>query len=141
MNRPSSPQGPTPFLPEQALTVALYTTGPAALAYAEADLVVLDKDIFTIPTQQIKDLSVLLTMAGSRVTYATPLKLHIPAPTGRFLGLSLQSGAVHHTRRGVSVPHQKRRELPPVSSCFPVLFSFPTTHSAPSGGSCPHRCR
>ena len=78
--------GPHPFLPEQALTVAqavaLYTTGPAALTHAEADLgtleagkladlVVLDKDIFTVPTQEIKDLSVLLTMAGGRVTYGS----------------------------------------------------------------------
>lgn len=37
-----------------------------------ADLVVLDKDIFTVPTQEIKDLSVLLTMAGGRVTYGSP---------------------------------------------------------------------
>lgn len=86
VNRPSSPQDPTPFLPEQALTVAqavaLYTTGPAALTHAEADLgtleagkladlVVLDKDIFTVPTQEIKDLSVLLTMAGGRITYGS----------------------------------------------------------------------
>ena len=84
VNRPSALNDSTPWLPDQRLTVAeavaLYTTGPAKLALSQdecgtleagkwADLVVLDRDIFTIPTQEIKDLTVTLTMAGGRITY------------------------------------------------------------------------
>lgn len=85
VNRPSGPEDPTPFLPDQALSVreavALYTVNAAKLVHAEADLgtleagkladlVVLDRDIFTVDPQQIKDLTVCLTMAGGKVTHA-----------------------------------------------------------------------
>ena len=82
VNRPNGAH--TPWLPEQCLTpeeaVALYTTAPARLAgdLADsgtleagkyADLVVLDRDLFTVPHACIKDLTVELTMAGGRITY------------------------------------------------------------------------
>ena len=85
VNRPSGQTDPTPFLPEQALTVeeavALYTTGPARLVGAQqdlgtleagkwADLVVLDRDIFTVPKETIKDIPVALTVVGGRVRFA-----------------------------------------------------------------------
>lgn len=84
VNRPTAPDDETAFLPEQRLTVEeavrLYTTAPAVLGFAErelgtleagkwADLVVLDRDIFTVPHKRIKDLKVELTMLGGRVTY------------------------------------------------------------------------
>lgn len=84
VNRPSACDNETVFLPEQCLTVeeavGLYTTAPAVLGFAEkdlgtleagkwADLVVLDRDIFTVPHKQIKDLKVELTMLGGRVIY------------------------------------------------------------------------
>lgn len=86
VNRPCSHQDSTPYLPQQALTVeeavGLYTTGAARLAHAEhdmgtleagklADLVVLDRDIFVVPKEEIKDLSVELTMVGGRVTFGS----------------------------------------------------------------------
>lgn len=73
-----------PYRPEQSLTVeeavALYTKGPAYLASQErhagtleagklADLVVLDRDIFKVPTEEIKDISVDLTIMGGQITY------------------------------------------------------------------------
>lgn len=82
VNRPDGMGGI--FLPEERLTpeeaVALYTTGPARLAGEEAhsgtleagkyaDLVALDRDIFSVPHEEIKDLNVELTMAGGRITY------------------------------------------------------------------------
>ena len=82
VNRPNGAH--TPWLPEQCLTpeeaVALYTTASARLAgdLADsgtleagkyADLVVLDRDLFTVPHACIKDLTVELTMAGGRITY------------------------------------------------------------------------
>ena len=85
VNRPDGAGGV--FLPEQRLTpeeaAALYTTGPARLAGEEtdagsleagkyADLVVLDRDLFAVPHETIKDLRVELTMAGGRVTYLRP---------------------------------------------------------------------
>lgn len=84
VNRPTSPQDDTPFLPDQALTpeeaVAIYTVNAAKLVRAEtdlgtletgklADLVVLDRDIFAVPHREIKDLTICLTMAGGRITY------------------------------------------------------------------------
>lgn len=84
VNRPSGPEDATPFLPDQALTVeeavSLYTVNAAKLVHAEADLgtleagkladlVVLDRDIFTVPSQEIKDLAVCLTMAGGKITH------------------------------------------------------------------------
>ena len=82
VNRPCGDGGP--WLAGQRLTpeeaAALYTTGPARLAHDEADsgtleagkradLVVLDRDLFTVPHETIRDLRVVLTMAGGRVTY------------------------------------------------------------------------
>lgn len=84
VNRPSGPEDYAPFLPDQALTVeeavSLYTVNAAKLVHAEADLgtleagkladlVVLDRDIFTVPSQEIKDLAVCLTMAGGKITH------------------------------------------------------------------------
>lgn len=72
------------WMPEQCLTieeaVALYTKGPAHLALQEehvgtleagklADLVVLDGDIFQIPTKDIKMLKVEMTLMGGKITY------------------------------------------------------------------------
>ena len=87
VNRPTSQEDDTPFLPDQALTpeeaVAIYTVNAAKLVRAEtdlgtleagklADLVVLDRDIFTVPHREIKDLTVCLTMAGGKITYKAP---------------------------------------------------------------------
>ena len=87
VNRPTSQEDDTPFLPHQALTpeeaVAIYTVNAAKLVHAEtdlgtleagklADLVVLDRDIFTVPHREIKDLTVCLTMAGGKITYKAP---------------------------------------------------------------------
>lgn len=84
VNRPCAQEDDTPFLPEQALTaeeaVAIYTVNAAKLVHAEtdlgtleagklADLVVLDRDIFSVDPKEIKDLTVTLTMAGGRITY------------------------------------------------------------------------
>ena len=84
VNRPGAQDDDTPFLPDQRLTVqeatALYTTGPAYLAGAErdlgtleagklADLVVLDRDLFTVPEKEIKDIPVCMTMVGGRLTF------------------------------------------------------------------------
>ena len=72
------------WLPEQKLTVAeavaLYSTGSA---YAEgkdqvkgkiakgylADCILLDRDIFTVPVEQIKDTKVLTSWIGGKVAY------------------------------------------------------------------------
>ena len=92
VNRPDGAGGT--FLPEQRLTpeeaAALYTTGPARLAgeMAEtgtleagkyADLVVLDRDLFTVPHETIRDIRVELTMADGRVTYRRPGSALAPA--------------------------------------------------------------
>lgn len=86
VNRPRSHQDASPYLPQEALTVeeavGLYTTGAAKLAHAEhdmgtleagklADLVVLDRDIFAVPKEEIKDLTVELTMVGGRVSFSS----------------------------------------------------------------------
>ncbi len=85
VNRPRVRETPAaPFLPEECLTVqeaaALYTTGPAYLSNTQADLgtleagkladlTVLDRDIFTIPKEELLQVSVVLTMVGGRVTF------------------------------------------------------------------------
>jgi hypothetical protein len=84
VNRPGAHGDDAPFLPDQRLTVeeavALYTTGPAALAGAErdlgtleagklADLVVLDRDLFAVPAEEIRDIRVVMTMVGGRITF------------------------------------------------------------------------
>ena len=56
------------------------STGPALLSKSQrdlgtleagklADLVVLDRDLFTVPKEEIKDIPVVLTMVGGRVTF------------------------------------------------------------------------
>ena len=84
VNRPRAHGDEPPFLPDQCLTVqeavALYTTGPALLSDSRtdlgtleagklADLVVLDRDLFTVPKESIKDIPVVLTMVGGRITF------------------------------------------------------------------------
>ena len=65
----------------------LYTEGSAWFAFDEtergalavgklADLAVLDKDYFTVPTGEIGGIVSLLTMVGGRVVYALSL-IHI----------------------------------------------------------------
>jgi predicted amidohydrolase YtcJ len=80
--RDSTPPGG--WHPEQRLTVAEavwgYTMGPAHAAGLSArqgsltpgklaDLIVLDRDIFVIPPQEIPDTQVLLTILGGRTVY------------------------------------------------------------------------
>lgn len=80
----SDGSGAPPWMPEQCLSVeeavALYTTGAAKLACQEersgtlepgklADIVVLDRDIFSIPQEEIKNASPLLTLRGGKVTH------------------------------------------------------------------------
>lgn len=77
-------RGASSWMPEQRLTVeeavALYTKGPAFLAGQEAhagtleagkfaDLVVLGGDIFEVPSEEIQNLKVELTMMGGQITY------------------------------------------------------------------------
>ena len=84
VNRPRAQGDETPFLPDQCLTAeeaaALYTTGPALLSRSQndlgtleagklADLVVLGRDLFTVPKGEIKDIPVVLTMVGGRITF------------------------------------------------------------------------
>jgi predicted amidohydrolase YtcJ len=72
------------FLPEQAISVAeaatAFTWGVAHVNHAEdvtgvirtglrADIVVLDQDIFEIPSREICDTSVLMTVAGGAVVH------------------------------------------------------------------------
>jgi len=76
--------GGTPWHPEEALTVAeavaAYTTNPAYASYEEdrrgsvsegklADLVVLSKDILTLPRAEIASAEVELTILGGKVIY------------------------------------------------------------------------
>jgi predicted amidohydrolase YtcJ len=78
------PQG---WYPEERVTVEealrAYTSGSAYAAFEEnekgtisagklADLVVLSDDLFSIPPQRIKDVSVKMTVAGGRVVYEKP---------------------------------------------------------------------
>lgn len=69
---------------EEAL--ALYTTGPARAVGHEkdmgrlapgyfADLAILDRDIFDIPDQELKDVKVLTTYMGGRLTYRVSLEM------------------------------------------------------------------
>ena len=71
-------------LPDQRLTVrqavGLYTTGPAALSRSQndlgtleagklADLVVLDRDLFPVPKEEIRKIPVVLIMVGGWLTF------------------------------------------------------------------------
>ena len=73
-----------PFVPEQAITVKealkAYTTAAAAKLFAEdragsitfgkhADLVMLDRDLLTIPIEEIKDVKPTLTVVGGEIVF------------------------------------------------------------------------
>jgi predicted amidohydrolase YtcJ len=75
---------PGGWIPEEKLTVEealrAYTTGSAFAAFQEdqkgtiapgklADLVVLSRDLFSIPPEQIRDTRVVLTVVGGKVVY------------------------------------------------------------------------
>jgi predicted amidohydrolase YtcJ len=77
-------QNPDGWVPKQKITVAealhAYTTGAAYASFDEktkgklapgflADLVVLDRDIFAIPPEQIRDTKVDATIVGGKVVY------------------------------------------------------------------------
>lgn len=60
--------------------IGAYTTGSAYAQFAEnvkgrlksgyvADLVVLDRDIFTVSHDEIKDIRPVMTMTGGRIVY------------------------------------------------------------------------
>lgn len=76
--------GKGPYLPEEAVTIEdavdLYTSGSAYSAFAEnklgkllpgylADMAVLSEDIFTIPSENIKNLQVDMTILGGRIVF------------------------------------------------------------------------
>jgi predicted amidohydrolase YtcJ len=71
--------GPTQRLPLDQI-LQIYTAGSAYAEYAEdakgtlapgklADLVVWDRDLFSVPTDKVKDASVAVTILGGRVVY------------------------------------------------------------------------
>jgi predicted amidohydrolase YtcJ len=80
------PTAQTPFLPEQridlATVMAAYTTGSAWVNHDDeagviaegnrADLVVLDRDPYTLPTGEIWTTGVAMTFAGGEVVYERP---------------------------------------------------------------------
>ncbi|MFI0820183.1 amidohydrolase [Streptomyces sp. NPDC021098] len=81
---PDAPEGTAPFLPEQRIgleaAVAAYTAGSAYVNHADdtgtiapgrlADLVVLDRDPFDGPPEQIADCRVLQTFVGGERVHA-----------------------------------------------------------------------
>ncbi|RNG26509.1 amidohydrolase [Streptomyces botrytidirepellens] len=81
---PDAPEGTAPFLPEQriglAAAIAAYTAGSAYVNHADdtgtiapgqlADLVVLDRDPFDGPCEEIADCRVLQTLVGGERVYA-----------------------------------------------------------------------
>jgi predicted amidohydrolase YtcJ len=84
---PKGPDQPSPFLPEQRLTideaVRGYTLNAAAAAWRSsetgslaigkaADLIVLDRDIFAVEPSAIGDTTVLLTLLAGREVYRDP---------------------------------------------------------------------
>jgi predicted amidohydrolase YtcJ len=77
-------QHPDGWVPEQRITiqeaVSAYTAGSAFAEFQEAqkgslargmlaDLVILSDDIFSIPPERIKDVSVLTTIVGGKVVH------------------------------------------------------------------------
>jgi len=84
LGQPGEPECEHPFLPDQAITVEAavdaFTAGVAWVNHEEdvagrlrpgmrADLVVLDQDLYTIPSREIGDCSVVMTVAGGTVVY------------------------------------------------------------------------
>ncbi|MFI0779451.1 amidohydrolase [Streptomyces sp. NPDC021212] len=81
---PDAPEGTAPFLPEQRLgleaAIAAYTAGSAYVNHADdtgtiapgrlADLVVLDRDPFDGPVEEIADCQVLQTFVGGERVHA-----------------------------------------------------------------------
>ncbi|WP_039940341.1 amidohydrolase [Streptomyces himastatinicus] len=81
---PHAPEGTAPFLPEQRIgleaAIAAYTAGSAYVNHADdtgtiapgqlADLVVLDRDPFDGPVEEIADCQVLQTFVGGERVYA-----------------------------------------------------------------------
>ena len=82
--RTADGKNPDGWIPEQKITVeeavGAYTTGAAFTEFEEstkgtieagklADLVVLERDIFRIPPEQIRETRVLTTVAGGRLVY------------------------------------------------------------------------
>jgi len=81
---PDAPEGTAPFLPEQRIgleaAIAAYTAGSAYVNHADdtgtitpgrlADLVVLDRDPFDGPVEEIADCQVLQTFVGGERVYA-----------------------------------------------------------------------
>jgi predicted amidohydrolase YtcJ len=84
---PDAAPGTPPFLPHQALAlgdaIAAYTIGSARVCGAEArtgslevgkdaDLVVLDRDVFSAPQERIADARAMLTVAVGRIVHEAP---------------------------------------------------------------------
>jgi len=83
----SDGKNPGGWIPEEKISVADavrgYTTGGAYAEFAEkdkgtlgsgklADLVVLDKDLFTIPADRLREARVVMTVVGGKVVYEAP---------------------------------------------------------------------
>jgi hypothetical protein len=83
---PDAPAG-EPFLPEERIAlpqaIAAYTIAGAYAAFEEketgsietgkaADLIVLDRNLFEIPAEQIGDAKVLLTLLEGKTVYRDP---------------------------------------------------------------------
>jgi predicted amidohydrolase YtcJ len=84
LGQPGEPETSSPFLPEQAITVAAavdaFTSGVAWVNHEEdvagtlrpgrrADVAVLDQDLFAVPRRDIGATSVVLTVAGGAVVH------------------------------------------------------------------------
>jgi predicted amidohydrolase YtcJ len=84
LGQPGEPETSSPFLPEQAITVAAavdaFTSGVAWVNHEEeaagtlrpgrrADVAVLDQDLFAVPPRDIGATSVVLTVAGGAVVH------------------------------------------------------------------------
>ncbi len=83
----SDGRNPGGWIPEEKISVEEavrgYTTGGAFAEFAEnekgtieagklADLVVLDKDLFALPPDRLRDARVIMTVVGGKVVYETP---------------------------------------------------------------------
>ena len=84
LGRPGEPECESPFLPEQAITVAdaigAFTSGVDWVNHEEnavgtlrpglrADVTVLDQDLFTVPASAIGSASVVMTVANGQVVF------------------------------------------------------------------------